>query len=191
MSQRTPRFTRLAIPEVILIAPKVHRDARGFFVETHNQRLYTHHGVDAVFVQDNASLSARNILRGLHAQVKNPQAKLVRVVSGEIFDVAVDIRRGSPTFGQWVGASLSAENFHQLYVPPGFAHGFCVTSETALVSYKVSTFYDPQDEIAIAHDDPAIGIDWPLNRPVLSDRDANAAALFTFHHQLSVWRPPA
>ena len=177
MAPMGPTFTPQAIPEVIRVEPRVHRDHRGFFVETHNERTYAQGGIDVRFVQDNASSSVRGTLRGLHAQVRRPQAKLVRAVYGEIFDVAVDIRRESPTFGQWVGVTLSGDNFHQLYIPAGFAHGFCVLSHSAVVAYKVSDFYDPEGEITISHRDPALGIQWPIHSPVLSDRDSDALTL--------------
>lgn len=168
------RFVRTALPEVILVEPDVHRDGRGFFLETWHARKYREGGIDAAFVQDNHSRSARGTLRGLHAQRLRPQGKLVRVLAGEVFDVAVDVRRGSPTFLRWVGAVLSAENARQCWVPPGFAHGFCVTSETADVEYKCTDFYDPSDELRIAWDDPEIGVEWPLCDPVLSEKDRAA-----------------
>ena len=140
----------LALPGVLLVEPVVHGDARGFFLETWHAEKYRAGGLDATFVQDNHSRSAAGTLRGLHAQLARPQGKLVRCVEGEIFDVAVDIRRGSPSFGRWVGERLSAANFRQLYVPPGYAHGFCVTAGPAQVEYKCTAFYDPADEIAIA-----------------------------------------
>jgi dTDP-4-dehydrorhamnose 3,5-epimerase len=173
------RFERTAIPGVVLIEPQVHRDPRGFFLESWHAEKYRAGGVDAVFVQDNHSRSARGTLRGLHAQVRRPQGKLVRAVRGEIFDVAVDIRPDSPTFGRWAGATLTAENFRQLWVPPGFAHGFCVLSETAEVEYKCTDVYMKEDEIAIAWDDPEIGIRWPegLSEPLLSPRDRAAVSL--------------
>jgi dTDP-4-dehydrorhamnose 3,5-epimerase len=170
-------FRRLALPEVILVVPDVHRDARGFFLETYHAKKYRDGGIDAVFVQDNQSRSRRGTLRGLHAQVVNPQGKLVRAVSGEIFDVAVDIRPASPTFGKWAGAKLTALNAEQLWVPPGFGHGFCVLSEEADVEYKCSALYDPKDEIAIQWNDPAIGVRWPVAEPVLSARDQAARPL--------------
>jgi dTDP-4-dehydrorhamnose 3,5-epimerase len=171
------RFTPQQIPDVVLIEPDVHRDARGFFLETWHQRKYTEGGVPGPFVQDNHSRSRRGTLRGLHAQLRRPQGKLVRIVEGEVFDVAVDIRRGSPTFGRWVGDRLSGENLRQLWIPPGFAHGFCVLSETVHLEYKCTDFYDPADEIAIAWDDPDIGVAWPLDDPTLSARDAAAPRL--------------
>jgi len=172
------KFTPTEIPEVILIEPDVYRDPRGFFLETFHAEKYREGGINVVFVQDNHSCSVKNTLRGLHAQLDRPQAKLLRVIAGEIFDVAVDIRRGSPTFGQWVGISLSAENHRQLYVPVGFAHGFCVTSERAEVEYKCTDFYHPAGEITVRWDDPRIGIEWPIEEsPILSDKDRSARTL--------------
>lgn len=169
--------TDLDLPGVKLIAPVVHRDDRGFFVETYHQQRYAAAGISAVFVQDNHSRSVRGTLRGLHMQRTKLQAKLVRVIAGEIFDVAVDVRLGSPTFGRWTSARLSAENAHQLFVPEGFAHGFTVLSDVAEVEYKCSAFYDSADELAIRFDDPAIGIEWPVSAPILSARDASAPTL--------------
>ena len=156
------KATRLAIPEVVLIEPKVFGDARGFFFESFNQRAFdeatgTHHQ----FVQDNHSRSSRGVLRGLHYQLQQPQGKLVRVARGRVWDVAVDIRRGSPTFGQWVGAELSEDNQHQLWVPPGFAHGFVVLSDSADFLYKTTDYYAPQHERFIRWDDPQLAIAWP------------------------------
>lgn len=156
---------------VLLLAPKVHQDARGFFLESYSARTLAAHGITTSFVQDNHSRSVKNTLRGLHYQIRPGQVKLMRVIAGAIFDVAVDIRWGSPTFGQWFGQVLSAENFLQMYIPVGFAHGFCVLSETADVAYKCSSYYAPQDERGIAWNDPAIGIDWPVADPLLSARD--------------------
>lgn len=166
------KVTKTNLQGVLVIEPKVFADHRGFFLETHNQERYTQAGIDAVFVQDNHSRSTRGILRGLHYQVKRPQAKLVWVLSGEIWDVAVDIREASPTYGQWFGMTLSAETKAQLFVPAGFAHGFAVVSETADVYYKCSGFYDPSDEGGIIWNDPALAIDWPIRDPVLSTKDA-------------------
>jgi dTDP-4-dehydrorhamnose 3,5-epimerase len=171
------RFTRREIPDVVRIEPDVHRDARGFFLETWHQRKYAEGGVPGPFVQDNHSRSRRGTLRGLHAQLRHPQGKLVRAVDGEVFDVAVDIRRGSPTFGRWVGDRLSGDNLFQLWIPPGFAHGFCVLSATVHLEYKCTDFYDPSDEIAIAWNDPEIAIAWPLRNPTLSAKDAAAPRL--------------
>jgi len=170
-------FRRLALPEVILVVPDVHRDPRGFFLETYHARKYREGGIEPPFVQDNQSRSRRGTLRGLHAQVRTPQGKLVRAVRGEIFDVAVDIRPASPSFGRWVGATLSEENAHQLWVPPGFGHGFCVLSEEADVEYKCTALYDAADEIAVLWNDPAIGVRWPVREPVLSARDQAAKTL--------------
>ena len=177
------KATRLAIPEVVLLEPKVFGDARGFFFESFNQRAFQEAtGLDVQFVQDNHSRSARGVLRGLHYQVQQPQGKLVRVARGRVFDVAVDARRSSPTFGRWVGAELSEENQHQLWVPAGFAHGFIVLSESADFLYKTTEYYAPAHERCIAWNDPAIGIEWPLaahgiQAPVLSSKDAAGATL--------------
>ena len=165
------RFTPLALPDVILVEPDVHRDARGFFLETYHVERYRSGGIPGPFVQDNHSRSVRGTLRGLHAQRRRPQGKLVRAVDGEMFDVAVDIRRASPTFGRWVGVRLSGENFRQLYVPPGFAHGFCVLSEVVNVEYKCTDFYDPGDEIGLVWNDPEVGIEWPVSDPIISEKD--------------------
>jgi len=159
------------LPDVKIIEPRVYPDERGFFFESYNQRAYTAQGLDDVFVQDNHSRSTRDTLRGLHYQVDPGQVKLVRVAVGAVWDVAVDVRFGSPTFGQWVGVELSAENRRQLYVPVGFAHGFCVLSDVAEFLYKVTTFYSPPDERGIAWDDPDLAISWPVAAPLLSPRD--------------------
>ena len=167
-----------ALPGVKLIEPRVFGDERGFFLESWNARVFADAGIDAAFVQDNHSRSARGVLRGLHYQIVEPQGKLVRVVSGAVFDVAVDIRRSSPHFGKWAGAELSAENKRMFWVPPGFAHGFITLSETADFLYKCTTLYAPAHERGIAWDDPAIGIDWPLDgTPQLSAKDAAASRL--------------
>ncbi|PPE75655.1 dTDP-4-dehydrorhamnose 3,5-epimerase [Solimonas fluminis] len=170
---------RTALPDVILLEPKVFGDDRGFFMETFNVQTFQRlTGCAKPFVQDNHSRSTRGVLRGLHYQLgARPQDKLVRAVAGSILDVAVDIRRGSPTFGKWVGEILSAENKRQLWVPVGFAHGFIVLSETAEVLYKVTDYYDPQGERAIRWNDPDIGVDWSYQgEPLLSAKDAVAAA---------------
>lgn len=156
---------------VLIIEPAVHRDERGFFLETYHATRYRDAGLDASFVQDNHSRSVRGTLRGLHWQVEHPQGKLVRVLFGAIFDVVVDIRPESPTFGKWVGAELTSENFRQIYAPPGFAHGFCVTSEVAEVEYKCTDFYDPKSERGLIWNDPEVGIAWPVAEPILSPRD--------------------
>jgi dTDP-4-dehydrorhamnose 3,5-epimerase len=164
------RFLPTALPGVIVVEPDVFRDARGFFLETFNAGKYREGGIAYDFVQDNHSRSVRGTLRGLHAQRRRPQGKLVRAVRGEIFDVAVDIRPRSPTFGRWVGTRLSEADFHQLFIPPGFAHGFCVLSEVAEVEYKCTEPYDRADEIGARWD--SAGIDWPVKDPLLSPRDA-------------------
>jgi dTDP-4-dehydrorhamnose 3,5-epimerase len=157
--------------DVLLIEPTVHRDDRGFFLETYHAEKYRAAGIERSFVQDNHSRSVGGAIRGLHLQVRNPQAKLVRVIDGAIFDVAVDVRVGSPTFGRWVGVTLTADNFLQCYIPEGFAHGFCVLSDMAQVEYKCTALYDPEGEIGIAWNDPSIGIAWPAIQPILSPRD--------------------
>jgi len=170
------KVTRLAIPEVCLIEPRVFGDARGFFFESFNQRLFNETvGREVVFVQDNHSRSAKNVLRGLHYQIVQPQGKLVRVVQGEVFDVAVDIRKSSPTFGQWVDEILSAENKKQIWIPEGFAHGFLTLSDSAEFLYKTTNYYAPENERCIRWDDQNIGIKWPLvGEPQVSDKDFTA-----------------
>jgi len=171
-------IVQTAIPEVRVIEPKVFGDPRGFFLESWNARAFATAGIRAEFVQDNHSRSARNVLRGLHYQIRQPQGKLVRVVAGEIFDVAVDLRRASPTFGRWVGMRLSAETKRMAWVPAGFGHGFLVVSEFAEVLYKTTDYYAPEHERVIAWNDPDLAIDWPLaGTPVLSARDAAGARL--------------
>jgi dTDP-4-dehydrorhamnose 3,5-epimerase len=171
------RFVPTGIPAVVLVEPDVFRDPRGFFLETFHEEKYSKGGIAGPFVQDNHSRSTRGTLRGLHAQLRRPQGKLVRAVRGEVFDVAVDIRKGSPTFGKWVSTVLSEESFRQIFVPPGFAHGFCVLSEIAEIEYKCTEFYFREDEIGIRWDDPALGIPWPIREPLLSPRDAALPAL--------------
>jgi len=171
------KLTPLEPQGLVVIDPDVFADSRGFFFESYNAKKYAEHGITETFVQDNHSRSTRDSLRGLHAQLTHPQAKLVRVLAGEIWDVAVDIRRGSPTFGRHAVVTLSAESFRQLYVPIGFAHGFCVTSEFAEVAYKTSDFYDPSGELVLRWNEPAFAIPWPIAAPVLSARDENGAAL--------------
>lgn len=172
------KFIKTSLPGVFFIEPEVHKDSRGFFLETFHHRKYAEAGIDQVFVQDNHSHSKQGILRGLHYQLRHPQEKLVFVLRGEIFDVAVDIRRGSPTFGQWVGAFLSAENKRQMYMPEGFAHGFCTLSESADVLYKCTDFYDPEDDYGIFWSDATIGIDWPVKKtPILSAKDSKFQSL--------------
>ena len=159
------------LPGVCLIEPRVFCDGRGYFFETYHARRYLEHGVAESFVQDNVSLSTCGVLRGLHYQIGQPQAKLVMVLSGEIHDVVVDIRRGSPTFGKWLRTAISSDNHRQLLIPKGFAHGFCVISETATVLYKCSDFYAPNEERGIRWNDPALNIAWGVESPTLSEKD--------------------
>ena len=164
-----------AIPGVVILEPKVFGDDRGFFLESYNERALRSLGIDATFVQDNHSRSARHVLRGLHYQVCQTQGKLVRAVRGRVFDVAVDIRRSSPAFGKWVGEVLSADNRRQLWIPPGFAHGFLVLSDAAEFLYKTTDYYSPTHERSIRWDDPDLAIDWPLSgRPEMSEKDAQS-----------------
>ncbi len=173
------KVTPTAIPEVLLIDPQVFGDDRGFFFESFNERKFAElTGVAAKFVQDNHSKSARNVLRGLHYQIKQPQGKLVRVIAGAIFDVVVDMRRSSPFFGRWVGEELSAENGRQIWVPPGFAHGFVVISETAECLYKTTDYWAPEYERSLIWNDPELAIDWPLTgEPMLSGKDSLGVTL--------------
>jgi dTDP-4-dehydrorhamnose 3,5-epimerase len=181
------RFSPTQLPEVIVIDPDVHRDARGFFLETYQAVNYQRAGIDGPFVQDNHSRSAAGTLRGLHLQLQPAQGKLVRVIVGAILDVAVDVRRGSPTFGRWVGVELSAENFRQCYIPPGFAHGFCVVSPVAEVEYKCTALYDRASEIGVAWNSPELAIPWPVDSPQLSDRDARLRPLGEMLDLLPRW----
>jgi len=169
----TFKFKRLSIPDLILVEPKMHRDGRGYFMETYKLSEFSLSGIPAAFVQDNHSQSLRAVLRGLHFQ-KSPKAqgKLVRVLSGEIFDVAIDLRKGSPTYGRWSGETLSAENNRMLYIPQGFAHGFCVLGDSADVHYKVTEEYSAEHEFGIIWNDPDISIDWPIRNPTVSEKDA-------------------
>ncbi len=160
------------LPGVLILEPKVFLDDRGYFLETWNSTRYEQVGIPGPFVQDNISFSKKGILRGLHFQYPQSQGKLIQVLSGEVLDVIVDIRSGSPTYSQWVGEILSESNHRQIYVPPGFAHGYCVTSETAIFSYKCTDFYNPATEHGIIWNDPDIGIEWPIAQPVLSPKDA-------------------
>ena len=174
------KFVPTDLPDVIRIEPTVHGDERGYFMETWHAQRFHEAGIDGEFVQDNFSHSSKNTLRGLHYQIEHAQGKLVRVVQGEVYDIAVDLRKSSPQYGQWVGEVLSAENKHQLWVPPGFGHGFLVLSETAEFEYKCTDYYAPNFERAIRWDDPDIGIEWPLldgQQPILSSKDADAAFL--------------
>ena len=173
------KVTPTRIPEVLILEPKVFEDPRGFFLESYNRRVFKQAtGVDPEFVQDNESFSARNVLRGLHYQVRQPQGKLITAIAGEIFDVAVDLRRGSPTFGKWASATLSGGTHRAIWIPPGFAHGYLVLSEQAIVAYKASDFYAPQHERTLLWNDPALGIRWPLEtEPVMSDKDRRGSPL--------------
>ena len=173
-------ITRTPLDGVALIEPRVFGDDRGFFLESFNERTFAEAGLPTAFAQDNHSRSARGVLRGLHYQLHTPQGKLVRVTSGSVFDVAVDLRRSSPSFGRWYGVELSAENHRMLWVPPGFAHGFCVTSDSADFLYKCTELWAPEHERSLAWDDPAIGIEWPLpdgTPPTLAAKDAEAPGL--------------
>lgn len=186
------KIQELSVPGVLLVTPDCFSDHRGFFMETHHQGKYGKSGLDATFVQDNHSHSDGPVLRGLHYQLTRPQGKLVYAVTGEIFDVAVDIRRGSPTFGRWAGAILSAENHRQIYVPEGFAHGFVVLSQAADVIYKCTDVYTPGDEYGVLWNDPALCIDWPVKQPVLSQKDLENKRLEEIpEDRLPQWRTPA
>ena len=176
------------LPGVVVIEPVVHRDARGFFVEVYHAERYRDAGIALPFVQDNHSCSAPRTLRGLHVQLGAPLGKLVRCVRGAIWDVAVDVRRGAPTFGHWVGAPLSAENLHQLWVPPGFLHGFCVTAGPAEVEYKCTALWNAALEIGVRWDDPELGIAWPEREPILSPKDASAPRLREVFDRLPPYR---
>ena len=166
-----------SLPEVLIIEPRVFEDSRGFFMETHHQRRYAEKGIKCIFLQDNLSRSVRGTLRGLHYQLEYAQAKLIQVIRGVIFDVVVDIRLGSPSFGHWAGVNLSDENKRQLFVPEGFAHGFCGLSEVSDVVYKCTGFYAPEDEGGILWSDPDVAIDWPVEKPLLSDKDSRLPCL--------------
>ncbi|MCX8044856.1 MAG: dTDP-4-dehydrorhamnose 3,5-epimerase [Desulfobacterota bacterium] len=172
------------LPGVLLIKPDVFHDDRGFFAETYHLKKYTAQGLPVTFVQDNHSRSVKGVVRGLHYQLHYPQGKLIVTIRGEIFDVAVDIRRGSPTFGRWVGHVLSDTNRHQLYVPEGFAHGFCVLSNVADVVYKCTEFFHPEDDRGILWSDPDIGIPWPIDTPLISDKDSRHPLLRTVAQDL-------
>ena len=163
---------KTSIPEVIVFVPPVFTDSRGYFLETYQQQKYKAAGIPKPFVQDNQSYSTKNVLRGLHFQLRHPQGKLVRVIQGSVFDVAIDMRKNSPTFGKWHGEILSAENKRQMYVPENFAHGFCVLSDSAEFVYKCTDFYVPGDEVGLIWNDPQIGVKWPIEQPILSDKDA-------------------
>ena len=184
------RCIETELPGVLMIEPDVYRDERGFFLESYHADKYAQWGIPGTFVQDNHSRSVRHTLRGLHAQRRHPQGKLIRVVQGEIFDVVVDIRRGSPTFGRWAGMQLSADNFRQCYVPPDFAHGFCVLSAMAEIEYKCTDFYDPGDELRLLWNDPDLRIAWPIGEPVLSEKDRSAQPLAALMDRLPAYAVP-
>ena len=182
------KFLPQAIPEVVVVEPIVHGDARGFFLETYHAPKFTAGGIPATFVQDNLSRSVYGTLRGLHAQRVRPQGKLIRVVAGEILDVAVDLRRGSPTFLRHVAVTLSAENARSMWVPVGFAHGYCVLSPTADVEYKCTDVYDPTDELHLRYDDPELGISWPVAAPILSAKDRDALGVDALRDRFPTYR---
>jgi dTDP-4-dehydrorhamnose 3,5-epimerase len=182
------RVTPLDIPGAMVIEPDVFRDPRGFFLETYHARRYADAGLAEQFVQDNYSRSVRGTLRGLHFQEPHAQGKLVMAVDGVVFDVVVDVRKGSPSFGQWYAIELSAENMKQMYIPPGCAHGFCVTSETAAFLYKCTDFYSPKDERGILWNDPALNIAWPITTPILSAKDQAYKTLAEMAAELPIYR---
>ena len=171
------RFLLTKLAGVRIVEPDVFHDGRGFFLETYRADKYRQGGIEAQFVQDNHSRSVKDTIRGLHAQRRHPQAKLVRALAGAILDVVVDIQRGSPTYLQWIGVELSAENFRQIFVPVGYAHGICVISEFAEIEYKCTDYYDPADELRIIWNDPSIAIEWPTSAPLLSAKDGQAPSL--------------
>jgi dTDP-4-dehydrorhamnose 3,5-epimerase len=181
------RFVPTALQGVVIVEPDVYRDGRGYFLEIYHAERYREAGIEGPFVQDNHSRSVGGTLRGLHLQRRRPQGKLIRVIEGEIYDVAVDVRRGSPTFGRWVAVTLTAENFKQCYMPPGFAHGFCVVSPVAQVEYKCTDFYDPADEVGVAWNDPALAIAWPVAAPIVSERDGRNPTLAEIVDELPEW----
>jgi dTDP-4-dehydrorhamnose 3,5-epimerase len=182
------RFAPTELPGVVVVEPDVHRDGRGFFLETYHAEKYRAGGIEGPFVQDNHSHSVARTLRGLHLQHRRPQGKLIRVIEGEIFDVVADVRVGSPTFGQWFGVTLSADNFRQCYAPPGVAHGFCVVSPVAQVEYKCTELYDPDTDIGVSWNDPSLGIRWPVTEPILSHRDRQHPPLAELLDLLPRWQ---
>lgn len=171
------KVTQTNLPSVVIIEPDVYGDERGYFLETWSQKRYAEAGVPEIFVQDNLSRSSKGILRGLHLQHPHGQGKLVQVYRGEVYDVAVDVRVGSPTFGQWMGTRLSEDDHRQVYIPPGFAHGFCVLSDVALFGYKCTEAYHRESELGLIWNDPALGIDWPVTDPTVSAKDASFSPL--------------
>lgn len=183
------KFIETSLPGCIVVEPQVFGDSRGFFYESYNEAKYRATGIERKFIQSNVSRSARGVLRGLHFQWPNPQGKLVSVLEGEVYDVAVDIRRGSPSFGRWTGVMLTAENHRHFWIPEGFAHGFCVVSEHATFSYQCTELYDAKADGSVRWDDPAIGVDWPVSSPLLSEKDANAPLLAEMpHHRLPEYK---
>lgn len=183
------RVTTIHIPSVLVIEPQVFRDPRGCFVEVHHAERYAEAGMTDRFVQDNYSRSVRGTLRGLHFQEPHAQGKLVMALEGSVYDVVVDVRKGSPAFGTWYGVELSAENLRQVYIPPGCAHGFCVTSETAAFFYKCTALYSPKEERGIRWNDPALGIEWPVSKPILSAKDQAYRTLAEMEAELPGYRP--
>jgi dTDP-4-dehydrorhamnose 3,5-epimerase len=180
------------LPDVLLLEPRVSEDDRGYFFEQYNDQSYRRHGIEAGFVQDNISKSVRGVIRGLHFQNPHGQGKLVTVLHGAVFDVAVDVRAGSPTFGRWVGEELSSDNRRQLYIPPGFAHGFAVISDTAVCSYKCTDYYSASDDLTVLWNDSAIGISWPVTNPILSPKDQAGLSLSSIPRQrLPIYRNAA
>jgi dTDP-4-dehydrorhamnose 3,5-epimerase len=184
------KVTSLEIPGALLIEPSLYRDQRGLFCEIFHEQRYADVGLTDRFVQDNVSRSVRGTLRGLHYQEPHAQGKLVVVMEGAVYDVVVDIRKGSPTFGTWRGFDLSSDNYRQLYVPPGCAHGFCVTTEQAVVLYKCTDFYSPKDERGVLWNDPALGIPWPVSSPLLSAKDQAYGTLAASHDALPLYQSP-
>jgi dTDP-4-dehydrorhamnose 3,5-epimerase len=176
------RVLKASLKGVLILEPDFFEDDRGFFLETFHRKRYKEEGVDSDFVQDNLSFSKRGVIRGLHYQYPHAQAKLVHVIKGEVLDVAVDIRRGSPTFGEWTSVMISDQNKRQVYIPEGFAHGFCVLSDTAFLSYKCSSFYDPDSEGGVLWSDPDLAIDWPVAQPILSEKDGRYCCLKDIAH---------
>lgn len=185
------KVVKTELPGVLILEPSVHYDERGFFLESYQALRYEALGLPDRFVQDNHSRSVQRTIRGLHAQVRRPQGKLIRAIQGSVFDVAVDIRQGSPTFGRWIGVELTAENFRQLYIPPGFAHGFCVTSERADVEYKCTDYYEPGDELGLLWNDQDLAIAWPISFPLLSEKDRRATRLLDLMNRLPRYREAA
>lgn len=184
------KIVQTSLPGAVVIEPQVFGDARGFFYESYNKAKYIAAGITSEFVQSNVSRSSKGVLRGLHYQWPNPQGKLVSVLEGEVYDVAVDIRRGSPTFGQWAGVMLTSENHRHFWIPEGFAHGFCVLSEYATFTYQCTALYDAKADASVRWDDPSLGIDWPISDPQLSEKDLKAPLLAdVLHERLPTFTP--